>query len=123
MADLREFHARFKKIENEIQSPRFCSSQVQPMSRALEELLGESQRLDERFIKVNQDFLYERALVEEADSRSKKLRKLCERLTRAGRKPGSNSPAHAEVKWRWPGKPTRSGKKTPSGRSPLVAAR
>jgi hypothetical protein len=87
MVDLREFHAQFKKIENKIQSPRFSAVHVRQTGRALDKLLKESQLLDERFMNANRGFLYERALVEDAEARSKKLRKLCDRLTRAGRKP------------------------------------
>jgi len=86
MADFREFHARFKKVEGEIQSPAFSSSRNSQAVRALARLIEESEALDERFMELNKGFLYDRALLEEIQYRSKKLRKLYERLSRLGRK-------------------------------------
>lgn len=86
MADFREFHARYKKLEGEIQSPAFSSARIPQEVRGLAQLIEESEALDERFMELNRGFLYDRALLEEAQSRSKKLRKLYERLSRMGRK-------------------------------------
>jgi len=86
MADLREFHVRFKKLEAEIQSPLFSSTQVPQKIRALARLIEESEALDERFVEANRGFLYDRALVEDIEARSKKLRGLYARLSKAGRK-------------------------------------
>ena len=87
MADFREFHARFKKLESEIQSPAFSSTRVSLKIRSLARLIEESEALDERFVELNRGFLYDRALFEEIEVRSKKLRKLYDRLSRAGRRP------------------------------------
>jgi hexosaminidase len=81
MADLREFHLRFKQLERQIQAGR-ASGQI----RALARLIEESELLDQRFIKANRGFLHEKALAEEIIVRSKKLRRLYDRLTRAGRR-------------------------------------
>jgi hypothetical protein len=123
MVDLRDFHARFKRIENEIQSPRFSAAHILQNSRALVKLLEESQLLDERFMNANRGFLYERALIEEAEARSKKLRKLCDRLTRAGRKPGTvaNVAGRSERKWHWAGGMRAPVKEPTRVPSPAVA--
>lgn len=125
MADLREFHARFKKLEAEIQSPRLFSAHISQKSRALERLIKESQALDARFIAANRGFLYEKALLEEAEARSKKLHKLYDRLTRSGRKPSgtrSSTTRRAERKWRWVGGIRAPVKAPPHVPTPLVAA-
>ncbi len=124
MVDLREFHARFKRIENEIQSPHFSAAHLLQKSRALDKLLGESKLLDERFMNANRGFLYERAVVEEAEARTKKLRKLCDRLARAGRKPCEvrSTARRSERKWLWVGE-TRGPVKEPARvPSPVVPA-
>jgi len=87
MADFREFHARFKKLETEIQSGVFSPTRIPQKTRALERLIKESETLDERFVEANRGFLYDQGLFEYTETRSKKLRKLYDRLSRAGRKP------------------------------------
>lgn len=124
MADLREFHVRYKKLENEIQSTEFSPSHVPQASRALERLIKESRTLDRRFIEANGGFLYEKALVEENEARSKKLRRLYDRLTRAGRKPGEPRAAtrRSERRSHWSGGvkvPVKERARVPS---PAVAA-
>jgi hexosaminidase len=124
MADMREFHARFKKLETEIQSPRFALAQIPQKCRALERLIKESRALDDRFTAANRGFLYEQALLEETEARSKKLRKLHDRLTRAGRKSSGakSTPRRSARKWHWAGG-VRGPLKEPSPVSPpLVAA-
>ena len=125
MADLREFHSRFKKLEAEIQSPRLSSAQLTQKSRALERLIRESHVLDARFITANKGFLYEKALLEETEARSKKLHKLFDRLTRAGRRSSgtrSGTTRRAERKWRWVGGIRAPVKAPPHVPTPLVAA-
>jgi len=87
MAGFRDFHARFKKLENEIHAPTFSSARISQKIRALARLIEESEALDERFVEANRGFLYDRALLDEIEVRSKKLRKLYDRLSRAGRRP------------------------------------
>ncbi len=101
MADLREFHLRFKKLEAEIQSAAFTAVQVPQKARALDRLVEESEALDHQFIKLNRGFLYDRALVEEIEARSKKLRGLSDRLARVGRKPHKISIALLGFPRRW----------------------
>lgn len=124
MADLREFHVRFKKLEQEIQSPRLSPSQIPQKSRALERLIKESEDLDERYMAANKGFLYENALLEDAENRSKKLRKLCNRLTKAGRKsvPMRRRAHRSDRKWRWAGGIRHPLKEATSAPTPLVAA-
>ena len=55
-------------------------------ARILARLIKESQVLDQRFLRINKGFLYEKAPLEDAAARTKKLRKLYDILTRAGRK-------------------------------------
>lgn len=124
MADFREFHVRFKKLEGDIQSGVFSPAQIPQKVRALARLIEESETLDERFLEANRGFLYDRALFEYVGARSKKLRKLYDRLTRAGRKPAEPvRPATPLERSR----PRRGGVKKllpvpPRPPSPLVAA-
>jgi hypothetical protein len=124
MADLREFHVRFKKFENEIQSPQFSPAQIPRMCRALERLLNESQVLGERFMTANKGFLYEKALLEETEARSKKLQRLYDRLTRAGRKSSEtqSTTPRTKRKLHWAGGMRIPLKEPPHAPSPLVAA-
>jgi hexosaminidase len=124
MVDLREFHTRFKKLESEIQSPRFSAAQISQKSRALERLMKKSQALDDRFMTANRGFLYEEALLEETEARSKKMRKLYDRLTRAGRKSSGAKAAtrRSDRKWHWAGGVRTPLKESPRVPTPLVAA-
>lgn len=124
MTDLTEFHVRFKKLESEIQSARFSSEQLPQTCRALDRLIKESQVLDGRFLEANRGFLYEKALLEETEAGSKKLRKLYDRLTKAGRKPGDarTTSRRSERKWHWAGGARLPVKKPTRVPSPLVAA-
>jgi hypothetical protein len=124
MVDLREFHARYKKLENEIQSAKFSLAQVPQASRALEKLIRESRTLDQRFIDANHGFLYEKALLEETETRSKKLHKLYDRLTRAGRKPceARSTTRWSERKLHWSGGTKLPVKKPISVPSHVVVA-
>ncbi len=101
MADLREFHVRFKKLEREIQSPGFTAAQVPAKVRALERLIEEAETLDHRFIRANRGLLYEKALAEEIEARSKKLHRLHDRLTRSGRAARKVSVALLGLQRRW----------------------
>ena len=86
VTDLREFHVRFKKLEQEIQSINFRAAQIPEKVVVLERLIEECEMLDQRFLKANRGFLYEKGLTEEIQTRSKKLQELYNRLTRAARK-------------------------------------
>ena len=124
MADLREFHARFKKLENEIQSPQFSSAQILSKARVLGRLIKESQLLDQRFLRVNKGFLYEKALVEDTAVRTKKLRKLYDCLTRAGRKSAKvhHLPSvRTGRRWNWVARTKRVIKEPPQVPFPLGA--
>jgi hexosaminidase len=101
MADLREFHVRFKKLEREIQSAEFTTEQIPQKARTLERLMEESEMLDHRFIRANRGFLYEKALAEEIEARSKKLHRLYDRLTRSGRTARKVSVALLGLQRRW----------------------
>jgi hypothetical protein len=124
MADLREYHMRFKKLESEIQSPQFSSTQIPQKARALEKLLGESVALNQRFTDLNAGFLHEKGIAEEAEAHIKKLRKLYDRLSRAGRRPRetAKTTAHHKRKLRWPGTVNDVLVKSALEPSPTVAA-
>jgi hypothetical protein len=124
MADLREYHVRFKRLESVIQSPQFSSAQIPQKTRALEKLLDESTTLNQRFRELNAGFLHEKGIAEEAGAHTGKLRKLYERLSRAGRKPRETEkpPAHHKRKLRWPGSVKGMLEKFPLEPSPAVAA-
>jgi uncharacterized coiled-coil DUF342 family protein len=124
MADLREYHMRFKKLEGEIQSPQFSSAQIPQKARALEKLLVESMALNQRFVELNAGFLHEKGIAEEAEAHTRKLRKLHDRLSRAGRSPRetAKTSAHHKRKVRWPGAVKGALEKPPLEPSPAVAA-
>jgi hypothetical protein len=94
------------------------------MCRALERLLNESQVLGERFMTANKGFLYEKALLEETEARSKKLQRLYDRLTRAGRKSSEtqSTTPRTKRKLHWAGGMRIPLKEPPHAPSPLVAA-
>jgi hypothetical protein len=85
MADLREFHIRFKRVETRLQSSWFTATRRPAATRQLAALLKESGALDRRFARLNRGFLYPEELVEEARYRSARLRHLHARLALAGR--------------------------------------
>jgi hypothetical protein len=124
MADLREYHMRFKRLESEIQSPQFSSAQIRQKTRMLEKLLKESITLDQRFMELNTGFLHESAIAEEAEAHTKKLRKLYDRLSRAGRRPRETvkAEAHDKRNFRWSGTVNGALERPPQERSPVVAA-
>ena len=115
---------RFKRLESEIQSPEFSSAQISPKTRALEKLLGESTVLNQRFAELNIGFLYEKGIAEEVDAHTKKMRKLYDRLSRAGRKRRDVAKATPRPKrrLRWPGSVTGVLEKSPPEPSPTMAA-
>ena len=123
MADLREYHVRFKRLESEIQSPEFSSAQIPQKTRALEKLIDESITLDQRFMELNAGFLHEKGIVEEVEAHTKKLRRLYDRLSRAGRKPCATvkAPVHHRRKLRWPGSIKVAMEKPPVEPSPAAA--
>jgi hypothetical protein len=124
MADLREYHMRFKKLESEIQSPQFSSEQIPQKIRVLEKLLEESGTLNQQFLELNAGFLYEKGIAEEAEAHTKKLRKLYDRLSRAGRRPRdtAKTPVPHKRRLRWPGVPKEVAAKSVLEPSPAVAA-
>jgi hexosaminidase len=124
MADFREFHARFKKLESEIQSGVFSPARIPQKARALARLIEESETLDEQFLEANRGFLYDQGLLEFVGARSKKLRKLYDRLTRAGRKPAERTKptAHLERSRSRKGGTKELLPMPPRPPSPLVAA-
>jgi hexosaminidase len=82
MADLREFHARFKAWEAHLQSPAFTARAL-PAARARgSALLAESGRLARRFERLNRGTLHPAELAAEHDFRFGKLRRLHARLRR-----------------------------------------
>lgn len=85
MADLREFHLRFKLLEERLNSPWLTSARRPVARRSLAALLRESAKLDRRFATLNRDVLHPGELAEELAYRSKKLRGLHDRLSRRGR--------------------------------------
>lgn len=87
MADLREFHLRFKVLEAKIQSPWLTSTRLPTACLALERLLPEARTLDQRFRQINRAWLHPHELDTETDYRFEKLRQLHARLARTGRKP------------------------------------
>ncbi len=101
MADLREFHVRFKILEERLNSPWLTSARRSRAVRELAALLRESAELDLRFSRLNGDVLHPAELLEENEYRSKKLRVLHDRLTRQGRaaaQPSSGAgPLHVDV--------------------------
>lgn len=86
MADLREFHLRFKVLEARLNSPSFTESRRSQAERALAGLLRETAAFDRRFDRLNRHVLHAAELQEESDYRWKKLRVLHARLSRAGRR-------------------------------------
>ncbi|EIP97731.1 N-acetyl-beta-hexosaminidase [Opitutaceae bacterium TAV1] len=85
MADLREFHLRFKIAELRFQSAWFTAARRPAAVRLLAGLLKESDALDRRFARLNRGFLYPEELAEETRYRSARLRHLHARLARTGR--------------------------------------
>ena len=93
-------------------------------TRALKKLLEESITLDQRFMKSSTQVFYYKAIAEEAEAHTKKLRKLYDRLTRAGRRPRETvkTTAHHKRKLRWPGTVNGALEKPPLEPSPAAAA-
>ncbi len=123
VTDLREFHVRFKKFEREIQSSDFKAAQIPEKIPLLERLVEECEMLDQRFLKANRGFLYEKGLAEEIETRSKKLRELYHRLTRAARKSPKTAPGLLKFRrdWSWSNRAKRqSVKTTPTSFQPLT---
>jgi hexosaminidase len=85
MADLREFHARFKLLEQRIQSSWLTTARLPVARRALAELRRELGPLNRRFARLNQRILYPGELLEEQAYRAGKLASLHDRLARRGR--------------------------------------
>ncbi len=86
MADLREFHLRFKQIEARLNAPRTTSATTGRALAALKIMLRESAALSHRFVRLNAGFLQPGELSAEAAYRTRKLRALHDRLARAGRR-------------------------------------
>jgi hypothetical protein len=75
-------------------------------------------------MELNTGFLHESAIAEEAEAHTKKLRKLYDRLSRAGRRPRETvkAEAHDKRNFRWSGTVNGALERPPQERSPVVAA-
>jgi hypothetical protein len=85
MADLRDFHVRFKVLETRLNSSWLTPARQPRACRELAALRRESLRLDQRFARLNRDVLHPVELAEELAYRSKKLRALHDHVSRRGR--------------------------------------
>jgi hexosaminidase len=85
MAELREFHVRFKTWEAKLNSRWFTATRLALARTTTSALLTESNALARRFTKLNRSNLHADELRVETDYRFGKLRQLHARLTRHGR--------------------------------------
>ena len=85
MADLRDHHLRFKRVERRVHSKAFHGRHIAAVLPQLRALLREARQLDVRYWHLLRGNLYPNEFPTELDYRSKKLRQLYARLARAGR--------------------------------------
>jgi len=85
MANLRDFHVRFKQLEERLNSPWLTPARQPAAVRALAALRRELGPLDRKFARLNRPILHPRELRDELAYRSGKLIALHDRLARRGR--------------------------------------
>lgn len=83
MAELREFHARFKALEARLQSPAFTARGLAAARARSTRLVAESRRLERRFERLNRGEIHPAEFAAEHAFRFGKLRNLHARLRRA----------------------------------------
>ncbi len=81
MLDLREHYLAFKELEAFVNDPGFTPDQKQVVIPQLKQLIRDSKKLDRRFARLNQGFLYETEIAEQNMIRNRKLNLLYRRLT------------------------------------------
>ncbi|WP_299782631.1 family 20 glycosylhydrolase [uncultured Formosa sp.] len=82
MADLRMQYLNFKAIESEYNSPDFRISQTSGLIERLDTILEDAKSLDQRFIALNKDFLYNTELEEQNAIRVQAVHVLYNRLAK-----------------------------------------
>ncbi len=83
MAEIRAQYLSYMLIEQQLNLADFDSAKLPALIQELKGILDNN--LDERFEKLNGDFIYTREIQDEHDLRNRKVRLLYERLTRMGK--------------------------------------
>ena len=83
MAEIRAQYLSYMLIEQQLNQADFDSAKLPALIQELKNILDNN--LDDRFEKLNRDFIYIREIQDEHDLRNKKVRLLYERLTRMGK--------------------------------------
>lgn len=81
MADIRVYYLTYQLIEKQVNQATFNESQKSAVIGKLKQLLTGSKSLDERFAKLNKDFLNPSAIAEENQLRNMKVIGLFDRLS------------------------------------------
>lgn len=82
MADIRTLYLRYEKIEGEVNTPDFTNAQVPSVLQQLQQLMNKAKVIDERFIRLNRNTLYNDELMQENRLRNSKIDLLYERLAK-----------------------------------------
>ncbi|CAN5774237.1 hypothetical protein BH09VER1_BH09VER1_16940 [soil metagenome] len=91
LTDLLEHDLQFKILQSHIQSPAFTEARRRYFLRKVSALLAASEALSRRFEHVHRDELYLPELQEETAYRLKGISELHARLSRSGRRLGTNA--------------------------------
>ncbi|MGH2649004.1 MAG: beta-N-acetylhexosaminidase [Ginsengibacter sp.] len=82
MADIRMLYLNYQKIEKQVNMPSFTRAQLPSVVQQLKQLLSDSKKIDQRFIRLNSNTLYLAELEQENNLRDSKINLLYKRLTR-----------------------------------------
>ena len=81
MADIRMLYLNYQKIEKQVNMPSFTKEQLPAVLQELKQLLGDTKKIDQRFIDLNKNTLYMGELKQENNLRDSKINLLYKRLT------------------------------------------
>jgi hexosaminidase len=83
MLDMRSFYLDIKKVESFYESGQYTSATAKDLLPELERLLVESKILDDRFMQLNEGYLYPEEIKEQNEIRNRQLQNLYEAVTKA----------------------------------------
>jgi hexosaminidase len=83
MADIRMLYLNYQKIEKQVNMPSFTKALFPGVIQQLKQLLSDSKKIDQLFIRLNSNTLYLAELEQENSLRDSKINLLYKRLTGA----------------------------------------
>lgn len=82
MIDLREFYLTYQELKSLYNSPGFTGERAEEMLPQFEQLIKQSKKLDNRFYKLNKEFMYKSEIEQQNEFRRMDLMNIYKRIVR-----------------------------------------